>query len=280
MNALGGVGVWSRALRYGEDRAAAAAAAAELEQLGYSALWLPDVGGDVLGAVGELLDATSFIAVATGILNIWMHEPGAVARGSADLHARHPGRFLLGLGASHEAVVKERYARPLSKMRAYLDDLDRADPPLALEHRVLAALGPRMLELARDRAGGAHPYLVPPEHTRRAREVLGTGRLLAVEQSVLLGGGLEEARAFVADYLQLPNYVASFQRLGFGDDDLAPSDRLVRALVAFGDEEAIRARVTEHFQAGADHVCIQVVGAGDALPLDQWRRLGPALVNG
>jgi probable F420-dependent oxidoreductase len=280
---LGRIGVWSRGLRYGRDRAAAAAAASELEGLGYGAVWLPDTGGDVLGAVAGLLDATASLTVATGILNIWMHEPGDVARGCAALHRDHPGRFVLGLGASHEAIVKERYARPLSKMRDYLDALDGAEPPVAPDRRVLAALGPRMLELARERAAGAHPYLVTPEHTVRAREVLGAGRVLAVEQSVLLerdaARGLAQARAFVADYLQLPNYVANLRRLGYGDDDLGPSDRLVRALVAFGDEEPIAARVRSHFDAGADHVCVQVIGARDDLALDQWRRLAPALVN-
>ena len=277
---LGTVGVWSRALRYNPDRAAAAEAVAELEALGYGAAWLPDTGGDVLGDVGAVLSATSSIAVATGILNIWMYEPAYVARGCAALHRDHPGRFVLGLGASHAPIVGERYGRPLSKMVESLDALDAADPPLAPDRRVLAALGPRMLELARDRAAGAHPYLVTPEHTRRAREILGPDRTLAVEQSVDLGGGLEHARAFVADYLRLPNYVANLERLGYGDEDLRGSDRLARDLVAFGDEEAIAAHVRAHFDAGADHVCIQVIGKGDDFALEQWRRLAPALVNG
>jgi probable F420-dependent oxidoreductase len=277
---LGRVGVWSRGLRYNADRAAAHAAVAELEALGYGAAWLPDTGGDVLGDVAAVLAATSSIAVATGILNIWMHEPAYVARGCAALHRDHPGRFVLGLGASHGPVVGERYGRPLTKMRDYLDALDATDPPVAAERRVLAALGPRMLDLARDRAGGAHPYLVTPEHTRRAREILGPDRALAVEQSVDLGGGLERARAFVADYLRLPNYVSNLERLGYGEDDLRGSDRLARDLVAFGDEQAIATRVREHFDAGADHVCIQVIHAGDGFALDHWRRLAPALVNG
>src|SRR6266545_538893 len=208
---LGRVGAWSRGLRYNADRAAAHAAVAELEALGYGAAWLPDTGGDVLGDV-------------------------------------------------HGPVVGERYGRPLTKMRDYLDALDAADPPVAADRRVLAALGPRMLELARDRAGGAHPYLVTPEHTRRAREILGPDRALAVEQSVDLGGGLERARAFVADYLRLPNYVSNLERLGYGEDDLRGSDRLACDLVAFGDEQAIASRVEGHFDAGADHVCIQVIG--------------------
>jgi probable F420-dependent oxidoreductase len=281
---LGRIGVWSRALRYNPDRAAAQAAVAELEALGYGAAWLPDTGGDVLGDVAGVLEATTSIAVATGILNIWVHEPQYVASGCAALHRVHPGRFVLGLGASHGSIVGERYARPLSKMREFLDALDAAEPPVAPDRRVLAALGPRMLELARDRGAGAHPYLVTPEHTRRAREILGPDRALAVEQSVLLEPdperGLEQARAFVADYLQMPNYVAHLQRLGYGDDDLRGTDRLARDLVAFGDEAAIAAHVQGQFDAGADHVCIQVIGMGDDFALEQWRRLAPALVNG
>ena len=279
MLGLGRVGVWSRGLRYHPDRPAAADAVAELEALGYGAAWLPDTGGDVLGDVAGVLGATSTIVVATGILNIWMHVPEYVARGCAQLQRGHPGRFVLGLGASHGPVVGERYARPLSTMRAYLDELDAADPPVAPDRRVLAALGPRMLELARDRAAGAHPYLVTPEHTRWAREILGPDRTLAVEQSVALDGGLDDARTFVADYLRLPNYVAALQRLGYDEDDLRGSDRLARDLVAFGDEEAIAARVDEHFEAGADHVCVQVIGMGDAFALEQWRRLADALIN-
>jgi probable F420-dependent oxidoreductase len=278
MLGLGRIGVWSRGLRYNPDRAGAADAVAELEGLGYGAAWLPDTGGDVLGDVRGVLEATSSIAVATGILNIWMHEPAYVAEGCARLHADHPGRFVLGLGASHAPIVGERYGRPLSTMRDYLDALDGLQ--LGSDRRVLAALGPRMLELARDRAAGAHPYLVTPEHTRRAREILGPDRTLAVEQSVDLGGDVERARAFVADYLRMPNYAANLQRLGYGEEDLRGSDRLARDLVAFGDEEAIAARVREHFDAGADHVCVQVIGMGDAFALEEWRRLAPALVNG
>ena len=284
---LGRVGIWSRELRFHADRAAAADAAAELEELGYGALFIPDVGGDVLGAVGELLDATRAIPLATGILNIWMHDAGEVADGVAAIERRHRERFVLGLGASHAAVVDAagpaRYGRPLSVMRAYLDALDgQAVPP---ERRILAALGPRMLELARERSGGAHPYLVPPEHTLFAREVLGTTPLLAPELSVLLDldheRALERAREFVADYLRLPNYTNNLRRLGFDDRDLAApgSDRLVRALVAFGDEQSIVDRVAAHHAAGADHVALHVIGAGETLPRDDWRALADALLR-
>jgi probable F420-dependent oxidoreductase len=284
---IGRVGVWSRELRFHADRAEAADAAAELEALGYGALFIPDVGGDVLGTVGELLDATRTIPLATGILNIWMHAAGEVAEGVAAIERRHRERFVLGLGASHAAVVDAagpaRYGRPLSAMRAYLDALDSQSAPPT--RRILAALGPRMLELARERSGGAHPYLVPPEHTLFAREVLGSEALLAPELSVLLDTdperGLERARAFVADYLRLPNYTNNLRRLGFDESDVAApgSDRLVRALVAFGDEQAIADRVADHHAAGADHVALHVIGAGETLPRDDWRRLAGALLR-
>jgi probable F420-dependent oxidoreductase len=279
--ALGRVGVWSRELRFNADRGAARDAAAELEALGYGALWIPDVGGDVLGAVGEMLDATSSIAVATGILNIWMHDAEAIASGLAAL----PGgeRFLLGLGASHAAVV-DAYAKPLTAMREYLEALDAAGLPAS--DRILAALGPKMLDLSRDRAGGAHPYLVDVAHTAAARERLGADKLLAPELSVAFSDDLDAARAaahaHVADYLALPNYANNFRRLGYGDEDFAGggSDRMVDALVAYGDEARIAARVAEHLAAGADHVCVQVVGQTDeALAREQWRRLAPALTS-
>jgi len=206
--------------------------------------------------------------------------------------SRFGSRFLLGIGASHGSLVESAhrgpYARPYSKMIGYLDALDAATITEPAADRMLAALGPRMLSLARARTSGAHPYLVPPEHTAMARDVLGTGAILAPEQAVVLSAerrsGLDQARAFVASYLLLPNYVSNLRRLGFGDSDLAGngSDRLVDALVAYGDEAAIAGRVRAHHDAGADHVCIQVVGASEgdeALPLEAWRRLAPALTG-
>ena len=175
----GRVGVWSRELRYSRDRGDARDAAAELEQLGYAALWIPDVGGDVFGACEELLAATRSIPLLTGILNIWMHDAAEVAARSAALGER----FTLGLGASHEALIGERYAKPLSAMRAYLDELD------ALGSRASGCWprsGRRCSSSRATRAAGAHPYLVPVEHTRRAREILGPDRALAVEQGVVL----------------------------------------------------------------------------------------------
>jgi len=299
---LGSVGIWSRELRYHPDAGARAAAAAEIEDLGYSAIFIPDAGGDVLGAVEHLLAATRQIPIATGVLNIWMHEAAEVARGRADLVTRFGSRFLLGLGSSHaplvESAMRGPYTRPYSRMVEYLDALDAAPPAspslsprpspftVPARERMLAALGPRMLELARDRAGAAHPYLVPPAHTALARETLGPGTVLAPEQAVLLDSeplrGRERARAFVSDYLALPNYVRNLRRLGFAEDDFrrGGSDRLVDALVARGDEEAVARRVREHHDAGADHVCIYVIGgAAETLQLGAWRRLAPALTS-
>jgi probable F420-dependent oxidoreductase len=288
---LSGTGVWSGSLRYG-DRAAIGEAAAELEALGYSALWVPGgAGGDIFGDCTTLLEATQSVAVATGILNIWMHEPADVATGHAALTAAYPGRFLLGLGVSHSLLVDHdqpgRYRKPMGVTKAYLDSLDAATPPVPVAERALAALGPRMLELSRDRTRGAHPYLANPDHTAVARGVLGTGPLLMPEQPVVLetdpSTARELARGHFTIYLTLPNYVNNLKRLGFTDDDFSDggSDRLVDGIVAWGDEAAIARRVQEHFDAGADHVCVQVVTPRgmQQLPLDEWRALAPALTT-
>jgi len=286
---LGRVGIWSREMRFHADRGDAADAAAELEDLGYGALWIPDVGGHVLGAAAELLTATRSVPVATGILNIWMHDAAAITAGVAALDAAHGVRFLLGLGASHAPVVDAeapgRYRRPYSTMVGYLDELDAQPAPLPPSRRLLAALGPRMLELARERSGGAHPYLVTPAHTQLARELLGPDRLLAPELSVVLepdpAVARERAREFVSHYLELPNYVNNLRRLGFDDADVTPpgSDRLASSLVAAGDADTIALRVGEHLDAGADHVAVHVIGAGETLPRAAWRAPAPALLG-
>jgi probable F420-dependent oxidoreductase len=286
---LSGPGVWSSELRRHPDEAEAADAAAELEQLGYSAVWVPGgEPGSVFNRVSALLRATRTTTVATGILSIWAIDPELVAAERAQLNDAYEGRFLLGLGISHAPLVDRhqpgRYRRPLAEMRAYLDSLDVAAPPVPPESRVLAALGPKMLGLARDRAAGAHPYLVNVEHTRRARAILGGDRLLAPEQGVVLERDPERARAVarihLERYLQLPNYANNLRRLGFGERDFdgGGSDRLVDEVVAWGDEDAIRERVVEHRKTGADHVCIQVLTSDGRLPRDEWRRLAPALV--
>ena len=277
---LGRVGVWSWLPASGLDQAVEAVA--ELERLGFGTFWFPEspASFDIARA---LLGGTTSLVVATGIVSIWKHPPGEAAAAHRELAAAHPGRFLLGLGVSHAFLLEGQYRRPLAKMREYLDELDAAQPPVPASERVLAALGPRMLELARERSAGAHPYLVTPEHTRRAREILGPDRLVATEQAVVLETdpvrARELARQHLAIYLGAPNYTNNWLRLGFGEDDLAGggSDRLVDALVAWGDAGAIRRRVAQHHKAGADHVCLQVVTGEFRAPLEEWRTLAAAL---
>src|SRR3954471_17585389 len=208
---LAGVGIWSPELRYHEDEGAIRDAAAELEELGYAGLWIPGGrGGPVFDACGVLLRATREVTVATGILNVWMHDPEEAAAERAQLDDAYEGRFLLGLGISHAPLI-ERYEKPLATRRGYLDSLDAAAPAVPKEERVLAALGPKMLELARDRTAGAHPYLVTTEHTHRAREILGGGPLLAPELGVILEDDERRARSIARGqlerYMQMPNYV-------------------------------------------------------------------------
>ena len=276
-------------LRYG-DVGAAAAAATELEELGYSALWIPDVGGDLWTPLANLLGATSSVTIATGILNIWMHTPEEAAAEHARLVAEHGPRYLCGIGISHRPFIDMvnapgTYTKPVETMAAYLDGLDAAATPLAVGDRVIAALGPKMLELARTRSAGTHPYLVTPELTAQARAGIGDG-LVASEQGVVLETDPATARGIarmhLATYLNLPNYANNWKRQGFTDDDIANggSDHLVDALVAWGDDAAIAARVQAHRDAGADHVCVQVLTSDPrALPVDEWRALAPALLG-
>ena len=283
---LSGVGIWSSQLRYG-DSSESADAAAELDDLGFPALWIPDVGGAVFDAVGHLLRATNQTVIATGILNLWMHSPADVAQSYAALTAEHGDRFLLGIGVSHAPLVDAgqpgRYRKPLAATASFLDELDAAAQPVPADRRVLAALGPKMLALSASRAGGAHPSLVTPDHTASARATLGDGPLLLPEQTVILTESADEARQIGIDwlraYLALPNYANNLLRSGFSEDDLTQvSDRLFDAIIAWGDEEAIMRRVTEHRSAGADHVCVQVLLADPrAFPREQWRRLAAAI---
>ena len=283
---LGRIGIWSMDLRFGEA-AAVSEAAAELDELGYGTLWIPGaIGGDLLVDIDRLLSATRSATIASGILNIWKHDPsevGAWWRGQTDANR---SRLLIGLGVSHGAAVGEVYRKPLSAMRDYLTRLSNEGVPA--DKMCLAALGPKMIELARDRTAGAHPYLVTPEHTAQAREALGTEPLLAPEQGVVLHSdrahAREIARPYVRGYGQLENYANSWRRLGFSEDDIATtSDRLVDALFACGDEQVIADRVDAHFAAGADHVCLQTVGdnpsghdVGAALPV--WRKLAQVVL--
>jgi probable F420-dependent oxidoreductase len=285
---LAGTGIWSSMLRYG-DAGEAAAWATELEGLGFTALWIPDVGGDLFGPLANLLEATTTAAVATGILNVWMHTPQESAAQHAALTAEHGPRFLCGIGISHRPLIDHlnspgAYKKPVATMAAFLDGLDAAEVPMAKADRVLAALGPKMLELARARTAGTHPYLVTPELTARARAGVGPDGLVASEQGVVFETDRDRARAtarlHLKTYLGLPNYSNNWKRQGFTDDDLVDggSDRLVDALVAWGDEATIAARIQEHRDAGADHVCIQVLTDDpQAFPAEQWRALAPAL---
>jgi probable F420-dependent oxidoreductase len=288
----GPIGVWTRQL---EDHPAAKAreTACELEELGYGALWFGEAAGrEALTNAGLLLAGTKRIVIATGIANIYARDAVATAAGQKTLAEAYPNRFLLGLGVSHVPLVEQlrghRYEKPVAKMRAYLDAMDKAPyqsvlPPIK-PVRVLAALGPKMLQLAGERADGAHPYNVNPEHTAQAREILGPGRYLCPEQAVVLETDPDKAReigrAFLALYLTLPNYTGNFLRLGFDESDFrnGGSNRLIDAIVAWGDPDAIRNRIRAHRAAGADHVCIQVLTARPKeLPLREWRELASAL---
>jgi probable F420-dependent oxidoreductase len=291
---LGRVGVWLGALGR-TPWAEAAAAARRIEDLGYGALWISETPAarEPLAHAALLLGATERIPVATGIASIWSRDALAARNGALALAEAHPGRFALGLGVSHAPAVQLRgqeYFKPLTAMRAYLDAFDAAPwqgaaPPQA-PPVLLAALRPRMLELARDRTAGAHPYFTPVEHTAIARERLGAGPVLAPEVSIALeadaGAARERARSFMQLYLQLPNYTNNLRDLGWSDADLAGggSDALVDAIVGWGDVDAVAARVRAHLDAGADHVCVQPVGTDVAGAVAELERLAPALLAG
>ncbi|EST25573.1 LLM class F420-dependent oxidoreductase [Streptomyces roseochromogenus] len=279
---VGRYGIWSHGLR-DEDpsrRAEIGDAAAELEQLGYGAVWLG--GSSAARHAVPLLETTSTLAVGTSIQSIWQYEAAASAAAFAEVEAAHPGRFVLGLGISH-AKLHDQYRRPYSALVSYLDALDEAGVPA--NRRVLAALGPKTLDLAGTRAAGAIPYLVTPEHTAQAREILGETALLAPEFKVVLETDAAKARATARDvlalYLALPNYTNTWLRLGFTEDDFQDggSDRLIDTFFAWGDETRIRSRIDAFHKAGADHVALQVIDAGSrkGLPREGWRRLAALL---
>ncbi len=268
---LGRVGVWTGAGNFA-TAAEEGAFAREVESLGYGALWFSEIaaGKEAFVHAALLLAATERLPITTGIANVYGRDPLAAKQAGTALAEAHPGRFVLGLGISHAPSVTGRghdYGRPLSTMRAYLDAMDAAElrvpepaEPLPV---VLAALRPKMLELSARRSAGAHPYFTPPEHTRRARAILGPQPWLAPEQMVVLEPDAGRARAIaregMARYLTLANYRNNLHDLGFGPEEMEDggSDRLVDAIVAWGDADAIAARVGEHLDAGADHVCIQ-----------------------
>ncbi len=269
---LGQIGVWQR------GNALDGALATEVERLGYGAIWVGGSPPADLQLVENLLDETSTITVATGIVNIWRADADEVAASYHRIAAKHRDRFVLGIGVGHPERTN-RYARPYHALVSYLDQLDSAGVPA--DRRVLAALGPAVLRLAAERSAGAHPYLTPPAHTRRARETLGSGALLAPEHKAVLEAdparAREIGRSSIARYLQLHNYRTNLLRLGYTEDDLSGggSDRLVDDLVAHGDPSAVASSITGHLDAGADHVCVQLLG--DNL-LEEYRRLAAELL--
>lgn len=261
---LGAVGVWRG------WTATDAALARTVEELGYGTVWQGATPTSDLRAAEELLDATTSLVVATGVVNIWRSDPVELADSYHRIRARHPGRLLVGIGSGHREATPER-VRPLDAMAAYLDVLD--DRGVPVEDRLLSALGPKMLSMAAERSAGTHPYLTVPAQTRAQRELLGPGVLVAPEQTVVLDddpvSARRTARAFLEMYLGLVNYTSTMQRAGFTADDVADggSDTLVDAIVAHGSAGDLAAAVRAHLDAGADHVCIQVQPAtGDVVP--------------
>jgi probable F420-dependent oxidoreductase len=286
---LGRVGVWSGALRSG-PQGPLLDAAAELEDLGYGTIWFP--GGqhaDLADHVTALLERTRRAVIATGIVSIWTHPPEAIAAMHDRLAREYPERFLLGLGVSHEHAVSatgQTYERPYAKMVEYFDALDRAPTPVPVDQRILAALGPRMLHLAAERSLGTHPYFVPPEHTRLARVRVGPLKIVAPEQMVVLESDPQRARAIArlsaGRYLNAPNYTNNLVRLGFPPEEFREggSDRVIDAIIAWGEPAALKDRIDAHFAAGANHVCVQVLTdpPGDLqASLHAWRQIAATL---
>ena len=293
---LGPVGIWTGVLDQ-VPSARAAEFAAEIEELGYGAIWIPEaVGRDPFVMATLLLAGSSSIPVATGIANIYARDAMTMANAQRTVAEAFEGRFLLGLGVSHAHLVaglrKHDYSRPLSYMQEYLQRMHEAvffaHGPEDLPEMVLAALGPRMLKLSATATAGAHPYFVPPEHTAVARETMGPDAALYPEQMVVLdtdpASARELARKNMAIYLGLPNYTNNLLRLGFEQSDIdggpdgGPSDRLVDAIVVWGTPEQIRARVQAHLDAGADHVGVQVLAADPDATAEGWRTLAPVLL--
>jgi probable F420-dependent oxidoreductase len=254
--------------------------AADIERLGFGTLWLGSSPAGDLVQAEELLDATTTLTLATSIVNMWQDQPEDVAGSFARVQRRHPGRFLLGVGAGHREATQQ-YARPYETLARYVDVLQAGGVPRG--SLVLAALGTKVLGLARDRAAGAIPYLVPPEHTRRARAVLGSGPLLAPEHKVVLDTDPDRARALgrtrVQPHLGLVNYTSNLRRLGWSEEDLSGdgSDKLIDALVAHGSPAEIAGQLTRHLDAGADHVCLHLITEEGTDPLPGYRALAPAL---
>lgn len=269
---LGEIGIWQAAPDASPDLAR------RIEELGFRTLWLGRSPAGDLHDAAEILDATSSLIVATGIVNVWRSDPVETAAAHRRLVEWHPGRFLLGVGIGHPEATKQ-YSSPFETLQSYVATL--RDHGVPADEIVLAALGPRVLGLARDTTAGAHPYFVPAEHTWRAREVLGEGPLLAPEHTVVLGAdrrtAVEVAGPFLDRYLGLSNYVRNLQRLGWSEADVAGrSDALVDAVLAHGPDEAVVAAVRTHLEAGADHVCVQVLAPESRDVTEAYARLAAA----
>ena len=288
---LGPVGVWSfvfDALPAEEVRRTAA----EIESLGSPALWVPEGGRsrEIFAHLSLLLDATRRITVCSGIANVTARHPEAMAGGARTLADAFGERVVLGLGVGHQITTGRRgldWEDPIGRMAAYLDAMDAAEmgpTPAVAPRRVIAALGPRMLQLAAERALGAHTYFVPVEHTARARAELGAEPVLAVEQTAVAASDASDAREIAREwarsYLELPNYANNWRRLGFGEDDVTGSDRLLDAAFVWGDAGTISSRVREHLDAGADHVCVQMISRReDDACLSQLREIADILLG-
>jgi len=271
---IGRLGIW-RPHQLGADSVVQA-----IEAAGYGTLWLGSSPSPE--DARPYLERSDRITIATGILNVWRHDPATVAAGSAALEREFPGRFLLGIGVGHPEATS-RYTKPLSAMRAFFDGLDAAVEPVPRERRIAAALGPRMLALAAERSLGTHPYFTTPDHTRFARATVGPDAVVAPEVAVVVETDPETARAharrYAKTYLGLSNYTRNLLDFGFTDADIADggSDRLIDAVIPHGTADAIAETVRAHFDAGADHVCLQPLGHGSA-PLDDYRALAAALL--
>ena len=282
---LGRVSLWSAELRFAGPEAGVAFAQ-EIEGLGFPAVWTPGgIDGKVLDDIGRLLPATKRITLCTGILNLWKIDAAEVGAWWRSHPPEHQARVLIGVGVSHAPNIGEAYKKPVEAMRAYVQSL--LDEGLPRDRLCLAALGPRMLELSAELTAGAHPYLVSVEHTAEARRILGKEPLLAPELGVILESDPARARELgrqaLDNYLRLPNYLNSWRRLGFSEDDIKGSDRLIDALFAWGDVDALVARVKAHLDAGADHVCLQAITGPMMSDLEKsrtiWREMAAALLS-
>jgi probable F420-dependent oxidoreductase len=276
---IGTIGIWTGYRPFGKERAGEAAKLAE--QLGYATWWLgssPEVPD-----VRPILEATSSLVAATGILNVWKSDAADTAAADAELRAEFGGRFMLGIGIGHPEATSD-YRRPLTTMRRFLDDLDASPTPPPAAERCLAALGPKMLDLSGERTAGTHPYFTPVGHTRFARERLGAGKLVAPELACVVETdpvrARQVARGYAKLYLGLRNYTQNLLDFGFTEDDIAGggSDRLIDAVIPHGSAEQIGEVVQAHLDAGADHVCLQPLGE-EGIPRDSWTALAKALIR-